>query len=351
MPLGSFHFVRNAALGAFAILLLAQGPALADDALSFLLGGTTPPLMNSLNLIADGAGFYKDEHLKVTTTVVQDTSAALKLCASGQADICPMGVEPAITQYGQGVHLKMFLTRASKFGYVIVVLDGSPIKTLADFKGKSIGVHALNVGSSASLATQSSLAAAGVTPADYSLVAIGMTDSAATALTSGRVDAAALPLYELIPYLVGGMKLRIFHHSTLENSANAGYLAAPSVLASKHDAIQRFSRAIVKASLLIHDHPDAAGRALLTALHQPFTAADVQRKTAEFTVWQNDLPASDPDSRRIATPSMTGMQAYIQLLKNAGAITTPVQASDVVTDEFSAFANDFDHKAIENFAK
>ena len=45
-----------------------------------------------------------------------------------------------------------------------------------------------------------------------------MEDSAIDMLTSGKVQAAALPLYELIPYMVGGLKLRIFHHPTLENS-------------------------------------------------------------------------------------------------------------------------------------
>jgi hypothetical protein len=47
-----FHLVRNAVLGAGAMLLLAQGPAAADDALSVYLGAHTPPLMNALNLIA-----------------------------------------------------------------------------------------------------------------------------------------------------------------------------------------------------------------------------------------------------------------------------------------------------------
>lgn len=347
----SLRILRNAA-AALAILLLAGRAALAaDDNLIFLLGDTTPPLMNALNLIANGAGFYKAEHLNVTTRLLANGSTiAAHICASGTVDVCPMGIESAITSYGQGDHLKMFLTRASKFGYVIAVLDSSPIKTLADFKGKSIGVHTVNGGPSASLATQSSLASVGLTPADYKFVGIGMSDTAASALTSGRVDAAALPVYELIPYMVSGLKLRIFYHPTLEDSANAGYLAAPSILASKHDAIQRFSRAIVKAALLIDYHPDAAAKALLTATGKPFTPEDLKSKTAELTVWRNDLPAANPESRRIGAPSMTGMQAYIKLLQDAGALQAPVPVAEVATDEFAAFSNDFDRNAIKNFA-
>ena len=73
--------------------------------------------------------------------------------------------------------------------------------------------------------------------------------------TSGKVQAAALPMYELIPYMVGGLKLRIFHHPILADLANAGYLASPATLTVKHDAIARFSRAIVKAALLPPEGP------------------------------------------------------------------------------------------------
>ena len=344
------RFVRDAALGACAMLLVAHRPALADDTLSFILGAKTPPLMNSLNLIAQGAGFYQDEHLTVTTILVDGTDKVVPACARGEADICPIGIEAAIQAYDQGLHMKMFLTRASKFGYVIAVLEDGPIKTLADLNGKTIGVHTLT-GSSPVLATQSALVTVGLKPTDYTLVGIGMEDSAANALSSGKVAAAALPLYELIPYMVGGMKLRIFHHPKLENSANAGYLASPSILATKREAVGHFARAIVKASLLAHYHPDAAARAMLTAVGKPFTPEDVQRRTAELNAWQDDLPAANPESRRIGAPSLPGMRAYLQILEQAGAVKTHIPVTDIATDDLVAVANNFDRKAIQNYTK
>jgi NitT/TauT family transport system substrate-binding protein len=332
---------------ACAILLLASLPALADDALSVVKDPNTPPLMNALNLIAQGAGFYQAEHLKVSTVPSDGSLGAVRICSSGEGDICPVGIEPLVTRYDEGIHLKMFLTRASKFGYVIGVPEASPIRTLADFKGRKIGVHS-TTGASGAVATQSALSAAGLKPADYELVTIGFQDEALGALASGKVAAAALPLYELIPFMVAGTKLRILRHPTLADAANAGYAAAPSVIAAKGDALKRFSRAIVKASLLVRYNPAAAARALLTADGKPFGDADLRRKTAELTFWEDDLPAADPDSRRIGAVSIAGMQAYIQLLTNAGVIKTAIPVSQVVTDEFIAYANDFDHKSIQN---
>ena len=343
--------IRGAGFAALALLLAAARPALADDTLSVHLGNKTPPLMNTLNLVAEGAGFYKEEHLKVTTVLVDGygSTKALEHCSNGTGDICPIGIEPLITEEAQNLRLKMFLTRASKFGYVIAVLKDGPIKSLADLRGQNVGVHSIT-GASAVFATQSSLAGAGLKPNDYKLVAIGIDDEALAAFTSGKVAAAALPLYELIPYMVSGTKMRIFHHSTLGAFPNAGYAASPETIATKGKALSHFSRAIVKASLLIRYNPSAAARALLVADGKPFTDEDLRKKTADLTAWEDDLPASDPTSRRIGGFSIAGMQRYSELLAQGGVSKTPVPAADVVTVQFIKFANDFDRKAFKKRA-
>ena len=70
-----------------------------------------------------------------------------------------------------------------------------------------------------------------------------------------------------------------------------------------------------------------------------------------MTAWEDDLPAADPDNRRIGAISITGTQAYIQLMADAGVIKSHVPASQVVTDEFIEFANDFDHETIRRRAE
>ena len=343
--------MRNAAFGICAILLLSFRPALAaDDDLSVVRDGRTPPLMNALNLIAEGAGFYKDAHLKVANVLSDGSLAALQMCNTGKGDICPVGIEPLVTRYDEGIHLQMFLARAARFGYVIGVPQDSPIKTLADFKGKKIGVHS-TTGTSAVFTTESSLSVAGLKPTDYELVTIGLEDEAIGKLRSGQVVAAALPYYELIPFMVAGLNLRILRHPSLGEYANAGYAAAPSVIAAKEDALKRFSRAIVEASLLVRYNPAAAARAMLTADGKPFTEADVARRTTELTFWEDDLPAADPANKRIGAISLTGMQAYIQLMTDVGITKTAMPASQVVTEQFIEYANDVDRKAIEQRAK
>jgi hypothetical protein len=47
---------------------------------------------------------------------------------------------------------------------------------------------------------------------------------------------------------------------------------------------------------------------------------------------------------------MPGMQAYIQLLADAGAIKAAIPVSEVVTEEFIPYANDFDRAAFKKSA-
>jgi len=44
------------------------------------------------------------------------------------------------------------------------------------------------------------------------------------------------------------------------------------------------------------------------------------------------------------------MQRYIQLLADAGVIASAIPASEVVTEDYVAFANDFDHATVRTRA-
>ncbi len=333
-----------------ALLLCTQRPALADDALSVILGAHTPALMNTLNIVAEAAGFYRDEHLVVSKILVDGALEAARMCSSGAGDICPIGIEPLLTNYGDGIRLKMFLSRASKFSYVIAVPEDSPIRNLADFRGKNIGVHVLTAAASGAFTTQSALSVAGLKPGDYTLVPIGYENQAADAIASGKVAGAAFPYYEFIPLMVSGRRLRIFYHPLFRDVPNAGYAASPAVMAAKGAALKRFARSIVKASLLIRYNAAAAARLMLTASGAPFTDEDLRRTTAELDAWQSNLPAADPANRHIGALSVAGMQRYIQLLADAGVTPHAIPATEVVTEEYVAAANDFDHAALRRYA-
>jgi NitT/TauT family transport system substrate-binding protein len=309
--------------------------------LSFVLARRTPALMDTLNRVAQGAGFYDEEGLDVEQLRVGGAAEAAEVCSSGRGDICPIGIEPIYTGWADGIRLKFFLARVARYTYVLGVPVDSPIRTLADFRGATIGVHILGAGSAGKVAVDSMMAYAGLHEGDYSLLAVGYEDQALEAVTSKRVAATAFPAYELIPFELAGHKLRVFPHPVLAGIVNAGYAAAPETIERKADALRHFARAIVKAAVFTRRNPVLAARHVLAASAAPFDERDVERKAREIALW-DALPAADPADRRIGYVPLEGLDLYARILAEHGLLATALPATDVVTNEFVDFANDFE---------
>lgn len=314
-----------------------------------VLGSGLPPLMDTLNLVAQGAGFFRDERLTIRKMAVRGAAAALEACANGTADICPIGIERLFTGYERGLHAQLFLAWASRYTYVLAVPNESPIRTLADFTGTTIGVHEVGPTSTGQATITSMLLDAGLQPHDFSFAAIGFNNL--DALTTNSVAAAGFPFYEMIPFQVAGANLRIFENPILTNTPSGGYAAAPATIAAKPDALQRFARAIVKAALLVQFNPAGAARLMLQAHGAPFTEGDVLRYAAALTLWRDRLPARDPANPKIGFVPPDGEAVYSKLLCTFGLTTAPVPVEAVVDNRFNAFANACDRNAVAAFAR
>jgi NitT/TauT family transport system substrate-binding protein len=345
------RFARAVALAAAAALLFTGTPraAQADDTLTILNAAIAPGLYGILEIVAQDAGFFKKEHLNFTSQLVNSPSVAAQLVATGRGDICSLSAEAVLQGYDKGLKLEYFFAHAKRFSNVLAVPADSPIQTLADFKGKNIGE--INVGSAGEVTAQLMLAGAGLKKSDFSFLPIGVGPQAIEAIAGKRVDAVAFPYGEIVPIeVVGNLKMRVFRDPTLGDISNAGLAAAPATVASKSDVLKRFTRALVEASLFVRYNPAVSARFFLAAQGKA-TPEAVARETIELQMLQDDLPGADPSSKRIGAFSMTGMQVLSRTLHDYGKTVSVVPASAVATNEFVAYANDFDHKAVIALAK
>jgi NitT/TauT family transport system substrate-binding protein len=339
------------ALGACALLsfVATPRPAAADDSLTLVAGSAAPGIFDTLDLVAIGAGFFKEQHLSITKQYVAGPGPAAQLVATGKVDIGEMSVDPVLIGYERGLRLQFFLGRGSRYSYVLAVLPDSRIKSLADFKGAVLGETAPNT---ADVAAQSMLAGVGLKKSDYSFVTIGTGAAALTAITSKRVDGVAFPYLEVVnDDIAANTELRVFRHPILQDIVNSGYAAAPATIQSRSDVLKRFSRAIVEAALFVRANPAAAARLYLQGSGQAVTDETLDRTTRVLTLYEGDFPAADPSSRRIGLLSPGGLQLYSRYLADYGMTQTLVPGATIATDQFIPFANAFDHKKIEAFAK
>lgn len=346
------HFARTGALIACAVAasFAAPRPAAADDTLN-LIGGSFPTAF--FEVIADvalKAGFFKDEHLDVNIQYAGNPAVAIQALAGGKGDIASGNVNGMLQGYTRGVRMTAIFSRSPQFLDVTAVLDSSPIRTLTDFKGKTLGVR--TVGQPTEIYTGELLAGAGLKKGEYSFAPIGNGAQAIEALTSGKVDGAAFPFPELKTYEnAANIKFRYFYDPILKDIPDDAYIASPATIEAKGDQIRRFLRAIVKASILIRVNPQLAAKYFVAASGMKVTDDAIATEARLLANSQNLLPAHDLNNKRIGEMPLRGMQVLAKYMVANGLTTQLIPAQQLVTDRFIPYANDFDHAAFIAQAK
>jgi NitT/TauT family transport system substrate-binding protein len=333
-----------------ASALSFPAPAAADDKLVVIGGSVATGFFEVLEHVAQRAGFYKEEHLDVENQYVVGAQIAAQLVASGKGDVCSLAIEPLIQGYDKGLRLKAFFSRDPVYDYALAVLSTSPIHTLADFKGATLGEISPN--SPAEISVNSMLQGAGLKKSDVSYIPIGNGAQAISALTSGKVAGAAFPYPELLIYeSVAPITFRYFHHPILKDIGNVGYAATPDTIATKADALRRFARAHVKAAIFVRENPALAARYFLEGAGMAVTPDALRNETRLLVLSQGQLPGADPMSDRIGEMPLLGIDVYSKFMNANGLVNAVVPASAVVTNEFIPYANAFDHTAFIARAK
>ena len=154
--------------------------------------GVVPAVSNAGLWIAYQRGFFSAQGLHVKLVSITSSGDVLALLLHGNVDILAGNYVSEIQAEANNpgvIRLRILAEGAltTPRSREIMVPAGSPIKTLAQLRGKTIAVNALK--NAASLLVESALATHGIPPSSVHLVQIGFPDEAA-ALNAHRVDAA-----------------------------------------------------------------------------------------------------------------------------------------------------------------
>jgi len=167
---------------------LAQNTALEKTQISIAVGGKN--LFYYLPLtIAERLGYFKEEGLDVEISDFAGGSKALQALVGGSADVVSGAFEHTIDMQAKGQSIQAFVLQGRAPQIVFAVSNSAlpNYKSLADLKGKKIGVTA--PGSSTNILANFVLAKGGLKPSDVSFVGVGTSAGAVTALRSGQIDA------------------------------------------------------------------------------------------------------------------------------------------------------------------
>jgi len=272
---------------AFACAMLTfASTASGETTLSVILfpGGATVPMW-----VAQDKGLFARENLAVKLTLTPSSVFLAESLVKGEQDVALATFDNVVGYVeGQG---EVQLPEAQDFFAFMSVMHGTvylvanpEIKTIADLKGKSLGVDAVATGYS--MAMVKLLEVGGLKPGDYKLEPIGNTGQRQKLLLENKTVATILttPL-DLLPRSKGYRVLASFGDMVGPYQAIAGF-TRKSWAQTHRDEVLRFVRASVSALDWIMDPANKAELIAIYRKHQPdmpeqAAAAAVEAMTSE----------------------------------------------------------------------
>lgn len=165
-----------------------QAQALEKSRVTVAVGGKN--LLYYLPLtIAEQLGYFKAEGLDVTIVDFAGGSRALQAVVGGSADVVSGAFEHTVNMQFKGQRMRAFVLQGAAPQIVLGINPKTMagFKTIADLKGKKVGVTA--PGSSTNVMLNFVLAKAGLKPSDVSVIGVGAGNGAVAAMRAGQIDA------------------------------------------------------------------------------------------------------------------------------------------------------------------
>jgi ABC-type nitrate/sulfonate/bicarbonate transport system substrate-binding protein len=230
-----------------ALALLLPGAAQAQSNKLVVAMPTTPPnIVHMPVLIAKELGLYKG--VDVSTINLEGGVYTYRATVAGSADVALASGAFSLVGRAKGAPTKLILANAPKLETSMMV--NKDIKTLADLKGKRIGIQ--EPGGFADVLSRGVLRVAKIDPKEVNFVSIASED--VPALVANQVDTAILHVEQVV---IAQSKLPSLHPiarmwEVQPKNLNTVMAVTEKTIAEKRAALQAFVTANIEATRLIY---------------------------------------------------------------------------------------------------
>lgn len=305
-------------------------------------------------------GFFREEGLAVDKIAVTGSAVLLPQVASGQVQFGYANPDILIIALARGEPLParfvMNWLRSQTFEFV--VLENSPIRTLADLRGRKLGVGALAWGNLP--LSRAMLASQGIAwQRDVEVLPVGLGAAAWRRLQTGEVDCLNLFVGEHERMAIAGIPFRrIPMPERFGSLFSNGFVAPDSLIQSSPATVSGFGRAMVKSWLAMRANPEACVRNYweATPAARPRAGQEAQQLTSDLRIVGVDhvqvenFPAGAP---RVWGSFPDGAwQRLVEVMHAEGQIPrADLDLSRLSTAQFLPEINRFDAAAAEAAAR
>lgn len=312
-------------LRAFALVMVTGLCAGSAGAMDKIRIGLPVPNYTPYSVVklAQDLGYYKQNGVEVEITAYRGGSTAQEALIEGSADIIvhfPASVALAVKK---GVKERIIgVGEIKPTGWHLMVANNSPIKTLKDLDGKTIGVSATG-GATASY-SQWIARDAGI---HIQLVPVGST-GLVPSLKSGKVDACLFHAGIALPLLAKDEARSIYDLSTMEPTVPDVWVAPQQLIDSNPKAIAATLRAIYQATDYMQKH-----RAYAIDYLKKYTGfSDEKLLNLEYDVLIMAMPTSGKIERK-------WLELSLLLGRPADTVDLP-SVDEIYTDKFANVSAD-----------
>lgn len=305
--------------------------------------------------IAKKLGWFEKAGIQVELVPLPGSSDCVKLVATRDLQVSLPSMEPLAIVRPQGVKAKFFYTAYQGNIYGIAVPADSPVKSMADLKGKRIGVTSM---ASAGVVVARALAKqAGLDPdKDISIVVAGESAQTAALLRSKQIDALSQFDTQYALTSNAGAKLRFLDQPEIRKFPSNGFVALEDYLKTNRADAVALARGYAMGTVFAIANPEAAIRILWEVYPQTRALGK-----DEATALKDDLLTLDArarhwryepvDGKRWGDNVEANYRAYLEWLIAQGVVKTRVDVKDLITSELLDDANRFDADAIRRDAR
>ncbi|HSV81293.1 MAG TPA: ABC transporter substrate-binding protein [Ramlibacter sp.] len=302
-------------------------------------------------------GYFAEEGLDVDVVPGTSSAATIQLLVSGRAQVGVVVTDPAVVQRAKsGLKVKSFYAVSRRNGFVLVVPEGSPIKTFADLRGKKLGTS--DLGSGANVYVDVRLGQAGIPHDAVTQVNVGYGTPAFEALTSGRIDALATFTGARARMEGAGYRFRQLPQAGFEDKMYSYNLyATDEFIAANPEVIEKIGRATAKATVFMKANPEAAVRIFWKqyperAPKNQNDPKELEKDLAILKAQMHDMKADElPMEFAWGSQDREAWGALQDYLKAAGMVATPKDVGEYFYASRQAGYVKFDRAAVVAKAK
>jgi ABC-type nitrate/sulfonate/bicarbonate transport system substrate-binding protein len=320
--------MKKLALGALAALALSAGAAQAQQKIR--VGWTIPAEESKYWMMRRPAEFPDlGKSYQIEWVQFQGTSPMTQALAAGALDCATQGVL-SLAQGVSGGNLKAYIVAQHVFekpgGFSVywAVKDESPIKSIADLKGKTVGISVLGGGTYGPFAML--LNGAGVDPQkDIKLVEVGFALSE-DAVRAGRVDAVNMNQpFAARAEAKGGLRKLFALSQAMPNIVHILDACRADFVEKNPDAVKAYVRDLTKGMKLALANREETLKVVSETLKAPIPVLE------SYLLKDNDFgrdPGAAPNfpaiQKMLDIYAETGMLPKLDVAQFKGPITAPI---------------------------